>query len=521
MKHSKRFLALAAILSILVTGCDAMSGVFSSKLDTSKVANPVQGKVLGLDGKPAANVAVSALISNNAAGLISNNAAGLIGNNSAALVGNNSAMYRTQASSQLQTRTDSNGNFVLGSSDNETLNIEAVLSDDAKALMMNVKGNSGEISLRLQPTGKISGKVTSAFASLTNLLGTDVFVPGTSYQAKTDKNGAYTIDYVPVGTFELVAILGRDVYGFTTGVKVAANATTTAPDVAMGVDNPKITAVEPLAAGPGATVTITGSGFGVSKDLRPQVMIEGNKAEIVSAADGRIEAKLPAGAVSGRLYVTVQELPSNPVAFQVIKSIALYPSYLDKTKDAAPALDTLAVNKTRSYSYRALDTANALVTATPSITWSTSDSALATVNGGTLNAIAAGAVKLVASSGTVKAELPLTLVAGVSSFTIVPSQMNTLTSYPVGADNVDTTKSSIQLGTMARYLGAESDVQTPGLWSTTDTRITLTADGKVTVKAGAESGPATVTATSVADPSKTAQVIIPIARQGSLTVGIQ
>lgn len=523
MKKKRGFLALAVIAGVLLTGCDVASllGTSDSKLKAN-VAHPIQGMVLGLDGKPAANVAVHGLISNNAAGLISNNAAGLIGNNSAALVGNNSAMYHTQATDQLETRTDSHGNFVLGITSNEPLNVEAVLSDDAKALMVNVKGDGAAVQLKLAPTGKISGKVKSAFASLTNLLGTDIFVPGTSYQAKADKDGNFTIDYVPTGTFELVGILGRDVYGALSGITVAANQTTSAPDLVMGVDNPKVAQVAPLAAAPGATVTLTGANFGISKGFRPEVKLNGVNAEVLTSSDTAITAKLPAGALSGQLYAVVNNLPSNATAFKVIKSLAVYPSYLNPAKDSAPTGDTLASGRTRTYQVKAIDTADTLITVAPGLSWSSSDAAKATVAAdGTVTAVAPGTVTLSAVSGGLKSDLAIQVVGALTKITVTPDPIPTLSSYPVGAADADTSKSSVQLAGRAWYQGSSEDAATPCLWSSDDSRLIVSPDGTIQTQPGAASGNAILTVTSVADPSKIATVSIPIARQGTLTVGIQ
>ncbi|MBI2889365.1 MAG: carboxypeptidase regulatory-like domain-containing protein [Nitrospirae bacterium] len=56
----------------------------------------------------------------------------------------------------------------------------------------------------IEETGSISGKVQRADAK--NHLGTDVFVPGTSFTAKTDEQGNFILLGMPVGTYTLAAM---------------------------------------------------------------------------------------------------------------------------------------------------------------------------------------------------------------------------------------------------------------------------------------------------------------------------
>lgn len=61
------------------------------------------------------------------------------------------------------------------------------------------------------PTGKIAGSVR--LQGYVDYAGIDVYIPGTSFIAKTDSKGAYTISHVPAGLWEIRA----DTSGFESG----------------------------------------------------------------------------------------------------------------------------------------------------------------------------------------------------------------------------------------------------------------------------------------------------------------
>ncbi|OGQ95839.1 MAG: hypothetical protein A2284_12630 [Deltaproteobacteria bacterium RIFOXYA12_FULL_61_11] len=67
-----------------------------------------------------------------------------------------------------------------------------------------VAGNIVDLSqLSLAETGALVGAVGVADQTVTDLTGIDVYVPGTSFTAKTDKNGRFIILYLIAGTYEL------------------------------------------------------------------------------------------------------------------------------------------------------------------------------------------------------------------------------------------------------------------------------------------------------------------------------
>lgn len=65
-------------------------------------------------------------------------------------------------------------------------------------------GEEASADMTLDETGRIAGKCLRADA--VSHLGTDAFVPGTSFAAKTADDGAFTIYYVPKGSWEVVCM---------------------------------------------------------------------------------------------------------------------------------------------------------------------------------------------------------------------------------------------------------------------------------------------------------------------------
>lgn len=335
-------------------------------------AQALAGQVLDLDGKPAPNVLVKGyLISNNSGSLVSNNAMG----------------YRVQAS-QMETRTDERGRFRLVA-DGEAINVEAILSDEIKAIQFNASATRA-LSLQLAYTGSVAGKVTAPDApTVSDFLGVDVYVPGTSYLAKTDSSGRYTLSNVAVGTFPLVASKAGLGSANLSGVTVTSRSTSAAPDLALSLHAPRITQAVPANAAPGATVTLTGSNFGASTGDPLQVSFNGTPATSVQRVDNQtLRAVVPAGATNGSLVIMVGGILSNAHPFTVLKTLTLNPGNA-----------RLKVGETIPCYVLATDTAGEIVSR-PAVTWEVQG------NGGdlaseTFRATAVGTSTLRIVSGTV------------------------------------------------------------------------------------------------------------------------
>ncbi|MBO9541134.1 carboxypeptidase regulatory-like domain-containing protein [bacterium] len=331
------------------------------------------GQVIGLDGKPAAGVTVRGyLVSNNAANLVSNNA----------------ATYRIAASNGLEARSDAQGHFKLEASKGAALNVEAILSDNVKALRLNVGAGASDLRLMLARTGQITGRVTApSRPEVTNLEGAEVFIPGLPYQVRTTQAGSYALLNVPVGTFELVA--KKDGLGSArrSGVQVQSEATTQADDLALSTEMPTISAVQPAHAAPGEVVTLTGEHFGTSSGAPLRVDFSAAPATAIERVDDRtLKVTVPAGAVTGDLSITVGGVQSAGVPFTVLASLTL-----------GFGNTFLAVGEERALGLSVRDTGNKVV-ANPQVRWTVQGEAIALENG-KLKALKTGTATLRAESG--------------------------------------------------------------------------------------------------------------------------
>jgi hypothetical protein len=88
-------------------------------------------------------------------------------------------------------------------------------------------------TLEIVPTGNIRGKAT--LGGQTDQTGIAVYVPGSSFQARTDTAGAYLLSNTPAGTyrlrFEMMGYQPRDV----TGIEVRGGETTVVEDVLLTI----------------------------------------------------------------------------------------------------------------------------------------------------------------------------------------------------------------------------------------------------------------------------------------------
>lgn len=275
-----------------------------------KEALVVAGAVRTPDSLPAASVEVLAyLVSNNSAALTA-------GAPLAAMPG----AYRIQASASPRARTDSNGRFSLLLPATGSYNIEAVdravgLKAWQGGVLVAARGSSRDLpDLQLAPTGTLAGHVTVAQASnISNLEGVDVFVPGSSYLAKCDAQGRFTLADVAAGVFDLVAAkagLGR---GQVKNVQARSRETVMVPDIALETNPPRVTAFEPQVAPVGGEVAVIGAAFGASEGLPFAVTVGGfDVSRARRLSDDRLLIVIPRGIESSDVQVEVGGLRSEP-----------------------------------------------------------------------------------------------------------------------------------------------------------------------------------------------------------------
>lgn len=528
---SLRHLLVAWMLLILTACTPAMLPLAqgSARTDeTEALSQGITGLVLGIDGKPAANVRIRGQLA-PAAGLISNNSGSLISNNSGSLT----TSYRTQ-SEGLETRTDANGRFVLRPTGEHPINIEATLADDVKALLLNVSASARELKMALAYTGAIRGSVRTEREGQ-QLLGIDVFIPGTGYLAKTDEQGHFEILHVPVGSYTLAAIhtnLGR---GVASGVEVQSKQITDLAPIVLSVLTPTIAAASPSFAIPGATIELIGEHFGVSEGKHPEVLISGIQAQVEEVSDTLLRAIVPAGVASGQVQVKINGLGSNVVELAILKYHEVYADYwepfatqsFDPDKPTyAPSTDYLAVGVQRRYRSRGLDIQNRIFPDLQGVSWSfTSDDggAIAIGADGTVTALSPGTVILRAKAGNVWT----TDLDGVETdfvINVVPPILEFGYSRPLELGTLPTAENSEALpdGDVA---DAESGLyRMTAIWSSQQSGVTTRYNAfGLPVAQIAKARPlqlVTLQARCMADPSKIAAVPAQLVHRGYLKVSM-
>lgn len=371
---------------------------------TNLARDTYYGRVLGLDGKPAANVLVS--------GLIANNGSNLIGNNSGGLLGNNGSSFKVlQTGSVLQTRTDAEGYFELTHPNNQALNVEAQLQEDIKAIRMNVGADLKKFDLQLAYTGLITGKVTApGRPEVTNFEGVRVYIPGTSYQATADAAGNFMLSNVPVGTFRLVADKTGLGVAVADTVTVKSKETTAAGELALKIDLPKVTAVSQPNAGAGTQLTLTGENFGASKGTTFSVAIGGVTCQTVERVDDKtIKATVPPGG-GDNIVVTVDGIPSTAFPFKTIDKLRL----IDLSAGEEDGADTattryeLELGTDATFTIQALDKLGQPI-ASPAVTWESPTTTAFTFNNGTVSGKLKGRGEVIVRSGDQLARVAITV----------------------------------------------------------------------------------------------------------------
>lgn len=281
------------------------------------------GRVLGLDGQPAADVRIEArVIANNGGGLVTDNGAGVIANHGGGLVANNSGNFRLAqaADAPISVTTKADGTFELTLPAGAKANVEAIQKDDVKAIRGAVTADGGGFDMRLAETGTIKGKVTTnPNRAITNLQGVSVYIPGTSYIAITDAAGNFQIDRVPVGAFRLFGERTGIGSGVSDAVEVKSREAATVGAFLLEVPPVTITKVDPPFALPGTQVTVTGTNFGKSSGAQAKVRLGGATIEGATIiSDTAATFTVPKGSRGGDLVIEVAGEPSAPYKYPAV-----------------------------------------------------------------------------------------------------------------------------------------------------------------------------------------------------------
>lgn len=357
MRHSAqtsfRWTLLAACLSAaLLGGCPWPWGA------PATTPSPLGGRILDMQGRPVGGVLVRASFTN-------------------AIPFTNGIPFSAQGvgESTAEIRTNADGRFSFANPPVGEVNVEAIQSDERKAVRQSVAVRSGVMldlgDLRLAPVGAIAGRITTPSHAGVNLLGTDVFTPGLNYMVKTDEQGNFRLSNVPAGRFRLVASnqgLGR---GEMADVEVKPGEVTTLDAIPLSLTPPSVTELRPAMGGAGATLEIIGQNFGKSTSggNTVEVYLNGVRLSDVSVEnDQRIRTRVPSGAQSGRVVVKVGLISGvSPSDFKVISDLSPSP--------AGPLI--LPLNGSFRFTALASDSAGAVLSA-PIVTWAaTPDTVLA------------------------------------------------------------------------------------------------------------------------------------------------
>ncbi len=349
------------------------------------------GRLVGLDSKAAVAVTVRAY-------KLDEQGTGVLGVLTAASA-YSLAQAAAPASVPLETKTKADGTFAFDVPDGTRLVIEAEQKPDVKAIGTLVAQPDAGVVLRLAKTGTLQGKVTATgVPTIKDFSGAEVFITGTPYSAKADAQGNFRLENVPVGDYKLSAARADLGDGQVPAVTVAAAQTATTT-VDLGVIIPKITALEPAAAGPGASIQIAGTGFANKRGTPFTVTLANNAvADAARTDEGTITFVVPATATSGDVVVTLGAIASAPSKLTVLKSLSI---------QANPK--ELATGASHPFVATALDAAGQPVATVPAI-WTASGSAFADSSGLITAGDAEGQATVEATSGTIKDTLIVKII---------------------------------------------------------------------------------------------------------------
>jgi hypothetical protein len=229
-----------------------MGGVASTPGPGSQTAAPVIGMVVDAAGRPAAGVKIAAfksdelpagsiggLIGNVGGGLIGNAGGGLIGNAGGGLVGAPSG-GRSRRIAAVSGTTGADGRYEFRPDADGQYNLEAE-STQTKAWKFKLavaRAATQSLTLTLAPTGALAGKVVVKAASASIV----VWIPGSVYWVYAGADGAYRLENLPPGKFEVHAwasgyriggVLGAD---YKDPLVVRSGETTTVPDLTLSAE---------------------------------------------------------------------------------------------------------------------------------------------------------------------------------------------------------------------------------------------------------------------------------------------
>ncbi len=408
--------------------------------------------------------------------------------------------------------TGSDGSFSFSGLPEGVLSFEAIKSDDLKAFKSQIavkKNQAVDVgNLVLEPTGTISGRVTAPRnPEVTDFLNVDVFIPGSAYTAKTDQGGAYKLDHVAVGTYELAAARSGLGTAFARDVVVRPKETTTAPDLALSAATPRILRLIPPNGGPGTKVRIEGEHFGTSSGQTRVINFSGAPStEVTPVDDGKLDATVPAAALTGDLSVTVDGLIGNGLLFTVLKTLSL----------AAKPVELL-LSKTYQYQVRSTDTGGKTVP-DPVVTWKVVSGTTVTLDSsGLATPAGVGDATVHVSSGNLSDQATIH-VFRIDRVTLSSTSIE-LNALPDSGE--DPEAGYVTSATVTATVEASDGNSRKVAWGTSDPALVAVDQGVVRTTRSLATGSAIVTAASVDDGGVLATVSVNVTTYGQFNLGIE
>jgi IPT/TIG domain-containing protein len=214
--------------------------------------------------------------------------------------------------------------FALIGENADAIAAVAMQSGSSAQILPSASASNYALVTLPQP-GDNSKAPSSSSPQITSLLppsgvaGVSVTIKGANFGAQQDKN-AVTFDgqNAQVTKWSATSIVAKVPSGAKTGDVAVTVSGVASNSVKFAIGSapigPKITALSPPLGPSNTSVTISGSNFG-PKQNTSSVTFEGKSAQVTKWAATSISAKVPAGATTGKVIVTVSGASSNPLTF--------------------------------------------------------------------------------------------------------------------------------------------------------------------------------------------------------------
>ena len=327
MPHRHRNLLASALLVLALASCSG-TGTTDSGSEPPLVPG-LNGRVITTAGTPVAGVTVEVF----------------------------DATYsptETLATQQVvtSTETDARGYFRIPDVTIGAYNVLAIRGSEggvAQNVVVADEGNGtptrASVGLELAALGSVEGQ--ARFGDREDHGGILVYVPGTSFVAVTSSTGAFRLERLPRGTYDVAASAASYGHARTTGVVVQPGlATTITGDLVLTKDVPVVQTLDRSFAGVGEPIEITGRNFGSTRgtNLVSFGGVDAGNTDYLSWSDTRIQVRAPSGAQTGSVTVrTAIGEGASTTSLQILAALEKVAGDGQLGKPSLPADETLAI----------------------------------------------------------------------------------------------------------------------------------------------------------------------------------